>query len=106
MNNTPSPHSGYVLGMIGLGVGLVIGYLAALDTHPPANPQDRALDANTWLQTSGEFHALCLQTYRFAGERLAQRLAARRPEAIKSGETRRFAVVMDLDETVLDNSAF
>jgi acid phosphatase len=79
---------------------LVVGY-AARDEAPRPNPQERSLDANLWLQTSGEFHALCLQTYRLAGEKLARRLAdwpgppARPP-----------AVVLDLDETVFDNAPF
>src|SRR5436190_15008263 len=97
--SAPSANSGWLYAIVGLGVGLFVGYLAAPDAPQP-NPQERSIDANLWQQTSGEYHALCLQTYRWAGERLRDRLAARRPEAIKSGRTKPFAVVMDLDETV------
>jgi 5'-nucleotidase (lipoprotein e(P4) family) len=70
------------------------------------------LHATLWMQTSAEYRALVAQTYRLATERLelalgpgtaaleqadvpAERLAALPP-----------AVVLDLDETVLDNSFY
>jgi acid phosphatase len=100
--NDSSAARGYTLGAVGLAVGLLVGY-SARDGAPRPNPLQRALDANLWMQTSGEYHALCLQTYRSAGEKLQSHLATLRRNA--RGETRP-AVVMDLDETVFDNSPF
>ena len=88
--------SGWVIGAVGLAIGLAVGYLAAPDAPPP-NPQERGLDANLWMQTSGEYRACCLQTYRFAAERLRDKLKRTTPEG------KPLAVVMDLDETVLDD---
>lgn len=95
--------------LIGLTLGIGIGSAgllplnarpAAIQPASPANPQERVLDANLYMQTAAEYRACCLQTYGWALERLRTRLAA-----VKSGELRP-AVVMDLDETVVDNSAF
>jgi acid phosphatase len=65
-----------------------------------ANPQERSIDATLYMQTSAEYAAVCLQTYNWSLERLKQKLAA-----TKNGDLRP-AIVMDLDETVLDNSAY
>ncbi len=76
-------------------VGLSIGYFGG----QAANRQEHALDANLYMQTSAEYRAACLQTYQWATERLDQRVATRtlsKPPA----------VVMDLDETVVDNAAY
>jgi acid phosphatase len=51
------------------------------------------------MQNSAEYHACCLQTYRLAGERLKAKLATRPKDEKK-------AVILDLDETVFDTSAF
>lgn len=58
------------------------------------------MGANLYLQTSAEYRAACLQTFRCASNRLDQLLDA----SDITGS--RPAVIMDLDETVLDNSAF
>ncbi|MFO0844383.1 MAG: HAD family acid phosphatase [Gemmataceae bacterium] len=85
-----------------LAGGLLLGFLlgqGSVAVAPP-NPQARALDADTWIQTSAEYHACCLQTYRFAWERLRDKLARLPKEGLPP------AVILDLDETVLDNSPF
>jgi acid phosphatase len=64
--------------------------------HRP-NPAERDLGADLWVQTSGEYVACCLQTYRLAGRLVRQKL---------EDDDRPPAVVMDLDETVLDNSGY
>jgi acid phosphatase len=93
---------GWIIGAIGLGVGLLVGYIAGQnDAPPPVNPQLRALDADLWMQTAAEYRACCLQTYRLAGERLKQRLSGFNRNGPKPP-----AVILDLDETVLDNSPF
>lgn len=95
MSRNPWPLAGAALGL-GLLLGLFVGHIDTV----PVNPQLRALDANLWQHTSAEYRACCLQAYALATSRLAKKLA----DAPKDG--RPPAVVMDLDETVLDNAAF
>src|SRR5438477_10323683 len=89
----------------GLVVGLMIGAtgLRPSVAEPPAapgNPQENRLLANLYVQTAAEYRACCLQTYKLAGERLAELLKA------PTANGRPPAVVMDLDETVFDNGNF
>ena len=58
------------------------------------------LGANLYIQTAAEYRACCLQVYKTAEMRLEAILAA------ENSRPRKPAVIMDLDETVLDNSAF
>ena len=63
-------------------------------------PMAWRMGSNLYVQTAAEYRASCLQTYASAEQRL---------EAILQAASLPFpkpAVVMDLDETVLDNSAF
>ena len=69
------------------------------------------LDATLWVQTSAEYRAVAKQTYRAAGANLVR--AVRDPKwtaALEQEGTDTSAlppaVVLDLDETVLDNSAY
>ncbi|OYT72187.1 MAG: hypothetical protein CFK52_05910 [Chloracidobacterium sp. CP2_5A] len=87
--------------MLGLGLGSPgMTALGQRETPQRSNPQERTLDANLFVQTSAEYVACCLQAYAWAGERLRQRLAAAPPSELPP------AVIMDLDETVLDNAGF
>lgn len=91
------------------GVGLGYGWQAM-------NPQEPLLQANLYMQNSAEYRAACIQAYAAADVSLRIRVRAtkdvleRARFAHDSPEykrlTRPMAVVMDLDETVLDNSAF
>jgi len=63
-------------------------------------PRFRGLDANLYMQTSAEYRAACYQAYQLAGLRLNEALKA------NASAGKKFAVVMDLDETVLDNAGF
>src|SRR3954466_13712198 len=63
------------------------------------DPPHRGLDASLYMQTAAEYRACCYQAYHLAALRLRNAAAARKP-----GE--KLAVVMDLDETVLDNAGF
>ena len=58
------------------------------------------LGANLYIQTAAEYRACCLQVYKTAEIRLEAIMTAAHPKPLKP------AVIMDLDETVLDNSAF
>lgn len=63
-----------------------------------------------WYQTSGEYRALCLQTYNLAAHKLeVLRTFISRDadgDAHIPGSTKPLAIIMDLDETVIDNSGF
>src|SRR5947209_5617136 len=89
----------------GLVVGLTVGAtgLRPSAAEAPAvagNPQESRLLANLYVLTAAEYRACCLQTYKLAGERLAELLKA------PAANGRPPAVVMDLDETVFDNGNF
>jgi 5'-nucleotidase (lipoprotein e(P4) family) len=98
----------FVPGMAGIGVGMVIGVACVAPSiareaprvQAEGNPQERTLDANLYMQTSAEYRAACLQTYSWATERLRARVAA------MPGGAKTPAIVMDLDETVIDNSGY
>lgn len=62
-------------------------------------PPNRNLDASLYVQTAAEYRACCYQAYNLAIARLKEKLA-------KQSGPKPPAVVMDLDETVLDNSGF
>ncbi len=82
-----------------------------------ANPPHDNLNAVAWVQTSVEYKALSEQTYRAAAEQLDKALKEKNWDALVP-EERGFtlddsratglkpAVVMDVDETVLDNSPY
>jgi len=57
------------------------------------------INATAWVQNSGEFAALNLQAYQFAKLRLAQIITQEPSEKPR-------AIVLDIDETVLDNSRY
>ncbi|WP_129715987.1 5'-nucleotidase, lipoprotein e(P4) family [Pedobacter sp. SYP-B3415] len=66
------------------------------------NRQSAAGDYTTavlWQQHSGEYRALCFQAYNFARVSLKQALK-------KRDRSKPNCIVVDIDETVLDNSAF
>ncbi|MFO7893064.1 MAG: HAD family acid phosphatase [Longimicrobiales bacterium] len=51
-----------------------------------------------WFRTAAEYRAIALQTYRLAWDAVREHAAGREPDT--------WAVIMDADETVLDNSEF
>jgi len=93
-----------------LCITLVTGARSLAQQSPTPTPTctaedlpNRALDANLYMRTSAEYRASCYQAYNLATERL-ERLV--RHERAKSKRPKELAVVMDLDETVFDNSGF
>jgi acid phosphatase len=76
------------------------------DRPPPATtdavafPMSARLGGNLYLQTAAEYRACCRGIYKCAELRLETLLQHADPKPARP------AVVMDLDETVLDNSAF
>lgn len=97
---------------------LVLGLCAALTLTASAqtNPNERALLAGLWMQHSAEYRALCLQAYQAATRSLDDALALQggravvRERVMEDGRPRwverPMAVIMDLDETVIDNSGY
>ncbi len=60
---------------------------------------DHLINATLWMQHSAEYRAICLQTYKLAKVALAENLKAKETD-------KPAAVVLDIDETVLDNSYY
>lgn len=73
---------------------LLLGVLAACATGTRAPST-----ALRWVTDSAEYRAICTEVYRAA-------LTQIRARAGEAARTRPLAVVLDLDETILDNSAF
>lgn len=82
-----------------------------------SSQQHEDLDATLWVQTSGEYQAITRQTYRLAELTLKDALAdpdwtasLEQQQLIDSGDVKladlKPAVVFDVDETVLNNSAY
>ncbi len=64
----------------------------------PAQPAPPASEAIQWVRNSAEYHAALFQVYRLATTRVEQAVAK-----IPAGS---WAVILDADETVLDNSLY
>jgi len=75
---------------------------------------DDNLNAVLWVQTSAEYRAACETVYRAAADKLDAALKEKHWDALVPGERDNAgqtaglkpAVIMDVDETVLDNSPF
>jgi acid phosphatase len=86
---------------------------AAAASAPATTPDDN-LNAVLWVQRSAEYRALTLQTYRAAADHLDVALAERNWDALVPEERDNAdataglppAVILDVDETVLDNSPY
>ena len=103
-----------------LAVALLAG-CASLSSAPPAPvvqatqqaqvpPPDDSLNATAWFQTSVERDLVFREIYRAAGEKLATALADKSWDALPRGDRDNDpralppAIIVDVDETVLDNS--
>lgn len=97
------------VGLAGFAAGLyVAGPRSAAEELPAPrvvvreDPPNRSLDANLWMQVSAEYRACCYQAYNVARRRLTEKVRDVPP----GGWAKPPAVVLDLDETVLDNGEF
>lgn len=85
---------------------------AAAPAAPAGPPANDNLNAVAWTQTAIERDLIYRQAWRDAREQLARALADRRWEALPQGtrkapyKGRNTAVIVDVDETVLDNSPY
>ncbi len=91
--------SGVWLGRVMDGEGRAYAGPATQQSDAVSLPAEAMLLSVMWTQSSGEAKALRLQAYALAKFRLAEALA--KPT---EGDARRPAVILDIDETVLDNS--
>ena len=84
----------------------------AVSTAPAAVAANDNLNAVAWSQTAIEHDLIYLQTYRDAQARLLAALRDRHWDALGKGDRTtplrglKPAVILDIDETVLDNSPF
>ena len=79
---------------------LTLGFLAAGTLLADTAPMEKTVNATLWYQTSGEMRALAYQAFNVARLELDRDLAA--PQKSK----KKRAVIVDVDETVLDNSPY
>ena len=77
---------------------LALAALGCAGTRPPCDAGLPLLNATLWVQASAEYRASALQTYAAARRALDDALA--QPSPLPA------AVILDLDETALDNSRF
>jgi len=98
-----------LVALAGFAAGLVAATSRPVAAEPIAprvvrleDPPLRSLDASIWMQSAAEYRACCHQAYNLARRRLIEKLA----DEPTGGWARPPAVVLDLDETVLDNGAF
>lgn len=95
-------------------VAAALAVSACATPGPAAEAPDRGplpgLNATAWVQGSAGYEATALQTYRLAERALEEALAdSSRSAVLDPGEgyrSRPPAVVLDVDETVLDNSPY
>ena len=85
---------------------------AATPARPAADAADDNLNAVLWMQTSPEYQAVCRTVYRAATDKLDAALKQADWDALvpeergNAAKGLKPAVVMDVDETVLDNSPY
>jgi 5'-nucleotidase (lipoprotein e(P4) family) len=83
--------------------------VAKPDLELPSGPAEkvpyRGLDASLYMLTSAEYRAACHQCFRWA-EMIVQLKQQLRHAQADSSNAKPLAVVMDLDETILDNGWF
>lgn len=109
------------LGLIlGAALGFQMGQTQAEQTQPPAAPSptaqtqgdenDEGVLGTLWVQTAAEYQVSSEQVYKSAREQLDQALADTQWTAAVEQKTVNPsappAIILDVDETVLDNSPF
>jgi len=91
-------------------LALLTSAATGLQPTPRSNEQQRGLlYADLWMQTSAEYVACCLQTYQLAGDAVehnVQQIHTEKNTLAPEFHKPPPAVIMDLDETVLDNATF
>ena len=82
----------------------------AVQSQPPCNPGHALVNATLWVQSGAEYDANALQTYAAARRQLDAALAdpswSGAEEEKNEDPGQPPAVILDLDETTLDNAAY
>jgi 5'-nucleotidase (lipoprotein e(P4) family) len=92
-------------------LSVLILLVSVLNAQTPSPSRQAGADnkyqtgAILWTQSSAEYRALAYQTFVLARLRLARNLQSRHTRS-RTGKLHRAAVIVDADETVLDNSRF
>ncbi|MCW5747267.1 MAG: 5-nucleotide phosphatase [Alphaproteobacteria bacterium] len=102
--------SAVLLRALALGLAVLATPLAAGRAQEGPPPHD-ILNATLWMQRSVEYKANCLAAFALARIRLDQALADPKWTGAPAEQTGAYeslppAVILDIDETVLDNSAY
>ena len=96
----PHPHPKRVLSLLILGVACWLGALAPITPAQQTKAENDNLEnAILWQQSSGERRALSYQSFALARMLLDRDLQNRRLKM-------RRAIIVDIDETILDNSPY
>jgi 5'-nucleotidase (lipoprotein e(P4) family) len=82
---------------VGIAIAAIFQLLSGCVTHAPDRVSDQSTQAILWLQNAGEYQALCFQAFN-AGKDAVDRAT--------ESQVEQWAVVVDLDETMLDNSPY
>lgn len=77
----------------------LLGLVSCSQITHKSNPQSFMVGATLWIQNAAEYRAMSYQAFNFAKQKLNTDLKYRK-------HSKRRAVVVDIDETVLDNSPF
>jgi 5'-nucleotidase (lipoprotein e(P4) family) len=90
-----------VMAIVVMGLVVAGGQIPAkgADQYTTRDLNEQLVMATLWMQTSAEFRALCYQTFNLAKMNLDMFLTAH------TG-SKTVAVIVDADETVIDNSAY
>ncbi len=108
--NRISSIKGRSLGLVAAALFFPLTALSAQAAAAPAVPQNDLLNATLWVSNSVEYKATAMMAYQLAKIRLDQALADKNWTAAteqKAGyQALPPAIVLDVDETILDNGAY
>lgn len=98
-----TPNRLALMGMLAVGISIGI----SLKPEPQKGAgQVPVLMANQYVENSAEYRALCLQTYAWSESMLRHRVRTHGLLAERDHSLKPPAIVLDLDETVLDNTPY
>lgn len=87
----------YRLSRISMAIAFALPFMIGCASKAPERLVNQNTQSVIWMQNAGEYQALCYQAFN---------LAKKATNLAKETETSKWAVVVDLDETMLDNSPY
>jgi 5'-nucleotidase (lipoprotein e(P4) family) len=82
-------------------------FVSHSSAQPGTSNNDYQIAATLYMQKAGEYRALAYQAYNIAGWRLDEDLSGKHKHDIPKADRKKArAIMVDIDETVLDNSAY